>query len=261
MSLKGKLANKAAGVGAHAAEAAAERAQQAAQSATTRYRGLRMLFKEEDGPVTIENLLAAMVAAVRSDEHDEDRSSRDVYKIARSRRRRLGLMSFGAGPLAGAATQAVDLYTEMATFCDVAALHGHNLSEHQVAAHMLAIWGIVPDLAEAHAIMRSEAPQSLGDMLKDRVRSSTDKYIPDSSDKKGAVLALFNARHILDDGKTAVGAGKAAMGGGSVKGVVFAGHRTKQVIKLSERQLSLSASPGDQGQPAGLTGLPSGTDR
>ncbi len=61
MSLKDKLANKAVSVGAHAAEAAAERAQQTAQSAATRYRGLRELFKEEDGPVTIENLLAAMV--------------------------------------------------------------------------------------------------------------------------------------------------------------------------------------------------------
>jgi hypothetical protein len=78
-----------------------------------------------------------MVVAVRSDEHEDDRSSRDVYKVARSRRRRLGPMSLGAGPFAGVATQAVDLYTEIATFCDVAALHGHRLSDQEIAAHML----------------------------------------------------------------------------------------------------------------------------
>jgi hypothetical protein len=200
-----------------------------------------------------------MVAAVRSDEHEEDRSSRDVYKIARSRRRRLGMMSFGAGPLAGAATQAVDLYTEMASFCDVAELHGHKLSEYEVAAHMLTLWGIVPDLAEAHAIMRSEAPQTLGAMLGKRVRSSADKYIPDASDRKAAVVALYNARNILGDGKAAVGAGKAAMGGGSVKGVVFAGHRTKQVITASELQLSLLASPHGQVQPESPTTDTDGT--
>jgi len=108
MSLKGKLANKAAAVGVSAAEVAASKI----EGAAVRYRGLREVFSEDDRGMTPENVLAGIVAAVRADEHDEERTSRDVFTTARSRRRRLGLLSFGAGPMVGVASQVVDLYCE-----------------------------------------------------------------------------------------------------------------------------------------------------
>jgi hypothetical protein len=228
MTIRGKLATRATALGAAAAEAAVVRAQHAG----ARYRGLRAVFKDEERPVTIENVLAALVAAVRADEHEEDRSARDVFKTARSRRRRLGLLSFGAGPMAGVATNIVDLYCETATVCDLADLHSIRLSEHDVGAHMLVLWGILDGIDEAEAVMQGTGTQSLTSIIGGRLHDGVADHIPDKLTKRTAVQVLSDARHLVDGARKEVGAG-------SIRGVVFTGHRTKHLIKQAERQLGV----------------------
>jgi hypothetical protein len=228
MSIRDKLAARATGLGTAAAEAAVTRAQHTG----ARYRGLQSVFKDEERPVTIENVLAALVAAVRADEHEEDRSARDVFKTARRRRRRLGLLSFGAGPMVGVATHVVDLYCETATVCDLADLHSIALTEHDIAAHMLVLWGILDGVDEAQAVMTGTGTQSLASIIAGHIHGGAAEHIPDKLTKRAAIQALWDARHLVDDARNAARAG-------SVGGVVFTGHRTKQIIKKAELQLGV----------------------
>jgi hypothetical protein len=228
MGIRRRIAARATGLGTAAAEAAVVRAQHAG----ARYRGLRAVFKDEELPVTIENVLAALVAAVRADEHEEDRSARDLFKTARSRRRRLGLLSFGAGPLVGVATHIVDLYCETATVCDLADLHSIGLTEHDVAAHMLVLWGILESVDEAEAVMTGTGTQSLSSIVGGRIHGGVADHIPERLTKRAAIQALWDARHMVDDARKTAGSG-------NVKGVVFTGHRTKQLIKKAELQLGV----------------------
>jgi hypothetical protein len=228
MGIRDRIAARATELGGAAVEAAVV----GAQHASARYRGLRAVFQDEERPVTIENVLAAIVAAVRADEHEEDRSARDVFKTARSRRRRLGLLSFGTGPLVGVATHIVDLYCETATVCDLADLHSIDLTEHHVAAHMLVLWGILESLDEAKAVMTGTGSQSLSSIIGGRVHGGVAEHVPERLTKRAAIQALWDARHLVDDARKATGSG-------SVKGVVFTGHRTKQLIKKAELQLGV----------------------
>jgi hypothetical protein len=226
MGIRGQIASRAATLGTVSSEVAVARAQHAG----ARYRGLRSVFEDEGTPITPENLVAGLVAAVRVDEHEEDRTARDVFKAARSRRRRLGLLSFTTGPLVGVATHVVDLYCETATLCDLAELHSIDLTERDVASHMLVLWGIVENIDEAQAVMASTGAQSLAGIIAERVGSQVGDRLPEHLSKRAAVKALWEARDLVGDTRKAAGAG-------SVGGVVFTGHRTKQVIKKAELQL------------------------
>jgi hypothetical protein len=228
MGIGDRLAARAAALGT----AVLDRAIVRAQHAGARYRGLRAVFEDDERAVTIENVLAALVAAVRADEHEEDRSARDVFKTARSRRRRLGLLSFGAGPLAGVATLIVDLYCETATVCDLADLHSIELTEHDVAAHMLVLWGILGSVDEAKVVMLGDGTQSLASIIAGRLHDGAAERIPDKLTKRAAIQALSEARHLASNARKAAGTG-------SVRGVVFTGHRAKRLIKTAELQLGV----------------------
>ena len=193
---------------------------------------MRSVFEDDEQPMSMEQVLAALVAGVRADEHEEDRSARDVFKVARRRRRRLGLLSFGAGPMVGVATHIVDLYCETAIVCDLADLHSISLTERDVAAHMLVLWEIVDRVDEAEAVMVGTGAESLASIIGGRVQAGVVVRIPDRLTKRAAVQALADARHLVSDAREAAG-------DGSVRGVVFTGHRTKKLIKRAELQLGV----------------------
>src|SRR4051812_9315327 len=92
-----------------------------------------------DGSASPEGFVLGLVRTAR-DPEDETLTAKQVHKDARKRRRRLGIASFAAGPLAGAAGEATDLYTETASICDLVDLHGLALSDLEVGAHMLVLW-------------------------------------------------------------------------------------------------------------------------
>jgi hypothetical protein len=228
VGIRGRIASGAGALGSTALHAAATRAQRIEAG----YRGLRSVFEEERTSATFEALLAGLVAAVRADEHEEDRSARDVLKIAASRRRRLGLLSFGAGPLAGVAGHVVDLYCETATFCDVAELHTIELTDQQVAGHMLVLWQLLDDLGEAQAVVAGTGTRSLRFIVGERVGAGLKERLPEEPTRRAAVKALWDARSL---------AGEVRKGSviGNVAGTVLTGPQTKRLIRKAEAQLGV----------------------
>ena len=208
----------------------------AAQRASGGVRGLRALFEGEDEQSTsLERVLLGVVGAVRDDNRDEDddeRTARDVFETARRRRRRLGLMSFGAGPLVGVANQLVDLYCETAVVCDLVDVHDLVLEDQQIAAHMLLLWSITESLDEAQATIDGSGPRSISDHLSLRLREHAKEYLPKKQTKRSAIRALWKARGIAGDVRDAAGAG-------AVGTAFFPGKRTKQVIARAELQLGV----------------------
>jgi hypothetical protein len=232
MGLRDRLEKKASDLGESVLTATPEYVRRAEDG----FRGFRGMWKDDDRSLTIEAFLLALVRAVRDDDPDGYRSRRDLYVQARKRRRRLGLVCFGAGPLAGVANRVADLYCETATLCDVAALHDLSLSDEQAGAHLLVLWGVTDDLGAAERAMGGGEP-AVASILGARLASDTDLQMPENLTKASVAKLLWDV-HQLDVADTVVGAKKAATTG-SVRAVAFTGHRVKKVIKRSEIQLEV----------------------
>jgi hypothetical protein len=199
-------------------------------------RGIRAMFRDDDGQqLSVERFLLVLIQAVRDDERREGQGARDLYVSARKRRRRLGLMSFGAGPLVGVANQLADLYCETATFCDVAAHKGWNLSDEQVGAHMLVLWGVSDDHEAARRAMAGEPP--VAEILASRLREQAAGQLPDTLTKRSITKALWDVRGAIGDARKGTTTD-------AVKTVAFTGHRTKKLIKQVEAQLETGARDG-----------------
>lgn len=232
MGLRDRLEEQAARVGDHARTVvASERVRHAGES----FRGFRAMLTDEREQ-SIEVYLLALVRAVRDDERDEEQSSRDVYVRARKRRRRLGLISFGAGPMVGAASRVADLYCETATVSDVADLHGLDLSDEQVGAHMLVLWSIAEDFVRAEGAMRGEPP--VAEILGVRLSEFLGLELEAQPTKLAIAKAIWEVQrldlvNVADDAKKMIG-------GQPIRSVAFTGHRTKKVIKKAEAQLGVS---------------------
>ena len=194
------------------------------------FRGLRALFADQDRPLSVEGFLLALVRAVRDDERVVDASRRDIYVLARKRRRKLAVVSFGAGPLVGVANQLSDLYCETAIICDLGILHRLSLSDEQVAAHMLVLWAVVEDIGVAEQAITGEP--SLTRMLGTKLRDRANEQLPDRLTKRSITNALWDVRNAT---------GEVRRGGlwDAIRTVLFTGHRTKNFIKRAEVQLGV----------------------
>jgi hypothetical protein len=230
MGLRERLEEKATLLGESARKAAnSAPAQRLGES----FRGLRKMFDgDAEQSLSIDQFLLSLVRAVRVDGQAEERSKRDVYVTARKRRRRLGLISFGAGPLVGVANQVADLYCETAVVCDIAALHGLEMSDEQVAAHMLVLWEVTDDLDVAQRALRGAPP--IADLVGVKLMERADEHLPERFTKRSVAKALWDLRGSVGDAR------KEATSG-AVRTVAFAGHRTKKLIKQTEIQLGLRA--------------------
>lgn len=203
-----------------------------AQRVEEGFRSLRELVGGNDEQAfTIEGFLLALVRAVRNDEREERLRAREVYTTSRKRRRRLGLMSFGTGPMIGVANQLSDLYCETAIICGVAEQYGLELGDEQLAAHMLVLWGIVGTFEEAERAM--EGNPAVAGILARKLRDRLGDHLPENLTKRSAVKALWDMRSSLEDGRKAGSSG-------AVRTVVFTGFHTKKVIKRVEAQLGVA---------------------
>lgn len=216
--------------------AGSERVQRAGES----LQGFRHLVADEERRSSLEAYLLALVDAVREDEREEDRSRREVYVQARKRRRRLGLISFGAGPLAGVASRVADLYCEVATVCDVADFHDLRLSDEQVGAQVLVMWSIIDDLEQAEGAMRGEPPlaQTLAGRLGERFDLKAEADLSEMSSVEMAKL-LWEARSMEGELRDSLTGARDAASGQPIRSVAFTGHRTKKLIKKVEKQLGV----------------------
>jgi hypothetical protein len=232
MGLGDRLKTKAVELGGSATAAAPEYVRRAEGG----YRGFRGMWNDDGRPVTAEVFLLGLVGAVREDDPEQYRSERDLYVKARSRRRRLGLMCFGAGPFAGLANRVADLYCEIATVCDLASLHALSLSDEQVGAHILVLWGITDDLDGAERAMAGGEP-SAGSILSGRLAQGTDLQMPETLTKTSLAKLLWDVRQ-LSPGEAVLSAKKATTTS-PVRAVAFTGHRVKKLIKRVETQLGV----------------------
>lgn len=235
MGWRQRLEAGAERIGSRAQEAASAHAKRVGESLA----GFRAVLADEEKVLSVEAYLLALVRAVRDDE-DGDWSMRDLYVRARKRRRRLGLLSLGTGPLAGVANRAADLYCETATVCDISELHGLGLDDEQVAARMLVLWSVVGDRAQAEATMRGEP--SITSLLEARLRESglyerAAEIVPNELTKRSVAKMLWQVQDLglgeaLDDGRKAAG-------GQPIRSVAFTGHRMKKFIKRAEAELGV----------------------
>ena len=109
---------------------------------------LALLRMEDDQPITLEALVVLLVDAVHKDGEGRELTDRDVYKAAKRRYRRLGTVSIPSGPIGG---HLVNLYCEAATLCDIVELRAAPLTDEEIAAHLLVLWGAMPDTTSATA--------------------------------------------------------------------------------------------------------------
>jgi hypothetical protein len=242
MGLRDRMEAGAARLGGAARDATREAASAGLRRAPDEgFRSFRELFDDDDErPVRIERFMLALVATVRGDEIEKDRDARDVFETARRRRRGLGFVSFGTGPLVRVSNQVADLYCDTATVCDLAEVHRLGLDDEQIAAHMLVLWGVADSFADATGAMNDATGLSIAGLLHRRlVLGAGGDYdgdaTPEKMSKLEAVKALWNARDALGDARDDARKG-------ALSTIVFTGKHTKELIERAEFQLGVTGT-------------------
>lgn len=228
--LRSKLADAAGKTKAAAADGAGAAAAKAKEALESRSGGagprlLALLRMDDDEPVTIEALVVLLVDAVRKDDEARELSDRDVFKAAKRRFRRLGVLSLPTGPVGW---RVVGLYCEAATVCDIVELRGEPLSDEAVAAHLLVLWGAMADLASAEAAIAGTGPSVLQALVL-RYRSKVTERLPDPMTKRAVVTLIWKQRDLMSDVREAATPG--------VRENVFPGKRVKAFIAQAHAQL------------------------
>lgn len=243
MGIRDKLAAKAD----QARDAAVSRAREAADSAkdvagsardaaTARARDVvsarvegsalvGFLRMDDERRITIEAVTVLLVAAVRKDE-ERELSDRDVLKAARRRYRRLGTLSLPSGPLGGVV---VNLYCEAATLCDVVELRGTPLSDQAVAAHLLVLWGVTPDVQAAANAISGLGPNAAAILAVRARERAAEIELPDPMTKRGALLALRRLRGVAEEAGEVEGTG--------IRERLFPGRRVAAFVEEAGAQL------------------------
>lgn len=193
------------------------------------FTGLREFARSGDDKVSVELYLERLVSAVRKDDVSEDRSARDVYLDAKRRRRKLGLASIGTGPFSAVTSQAVDLYCEVAILVDLVDVHHLALTDREVAAHAVLMWGFTDSYPVAESAMNSNPP--VADLVAKRLGTAAGDRMPEKMTTRGVSSALWKAR-------SDISAVRKSTTTGAVKGAVFTGRSTKNAIKRIEEQLT-----------------------
>ena len=202
------------------------------QSVAETFAGLKALFTDEDErEFVVERMLVTLVRTVRDDD-DEPLTDKDVEKAAKRRSKRARRTALLAGPMAGTANQLVDLYCETATVVDLDRLHRLGMSDERIAAQMLVLWDITPDIATAEASILGTGP-SVQTLLTQRFSAAAAERMPETKTKTAAIKAIWKARGLAGDMREKV------MGERNISGVFFAGKRVKEFIARAEAALGV----------------------
>jgi len=241
MSLSDRLRAKALDAAERAKAAAAEGADRAVsgvrESLEARLDGagprlLALLRMDDDQPISIEALVVALVDAVRKDGELRELSDRDVLKAAKRRYRRLGTISLPAGPIGG---HLVNLYCEAATLCDIVEVRRAPLSDEEITAHLLVLWGAMADVTGATAAVQGTGPSVLATLVA-RAKGRVKLPPPGQATKRSAVVALWSVRGALGDAREIETPG--------VRENLFPGSRVKAFIAEANRELDGELRPG-----------------
>jgi hypothetical protein len=244
MALSDRLRAKALEAAEKAKVAAADGAAKAAATARETLesssdgagpRLLALLRMDDEHPITLEALVVLLVDAVHKDGEARERSDRDVFKAAKRRYRRLGAVSLPTGPLGG---HVVKLYCEAATLCDIVELRTAPLSDEEIAAHLLVLWGAMPDTTSATAAIDGSGPSVIATLAlrgKDRLGLSAAGNL---ATKRAVITTLWRLRPsglrgALEDAREAATPG--------IRENLFPGGRVKAFIAQAHEQLDAPA--------------------
>jgi hypothetical protein len=180
----------------------------------------------DDQPIRIEKLLVLLVSAVHSDSPRE-LSKRDVKRAGKRRHRVVGGFGMLGGP---AGIYAASLLSEAQIVCDVADRHALDLTNDELAAHLLVLWNAMPDHASALAAIDRSGP-SVASHLALRSRGRLVEIPPTEMTKRQAVQTLWRARGVAKD--------VTLPGSARPKDVLLPGGRVKTVINAAERQFGV----------------------
>lgn len=224
MGLRDRLKEEVAKAGATASEKAREVAAGASESMGPRLTALVKM--DEDRPLTPESFLLKLVDAIRRDE-PRGLLDKDVRKAAKRRQRVAG----GIGTLGGLpGLHVASLYCEAALLCDVAELHELDLTDEQVASHLLVLWNAMPELEAAEAALAGTGESVISRMASD-FSDKVGLKPRDEMTKKDTVQMLWRARGAIED--------VAAPESASPRDVLLPGKRVKAITEAAERQLGV----------------------
>jgi hypothetical protein len=195
---------------------------------------LALLRMDDEQPITLEALVVLLVDAVHKDGEARELSDRDVYKAAKRRYRRLGAASLPTGPLGG---HVVKLYCEAATLCDIVELRAAPLGDEEIAAHLLVLWGAMPDTTSATAAIDGSGLSVIATLAlrgKDRLGLTAEGL----ATKRAVITTLWRLRGsglrgALDDAREAATPG--------IRENLFPGARVKAFIAEAHEQLDAPA--------------------
>lgn len=155
---------------------------------------IKALADNPDQPMTIEALILVLVETVRSENNGNRPTSRDEVKAFYATRQKVIAWLSKVGPLGAAGGSLAALYNDAAILCDVADINHLNLSQDDLAAHVLVQWRIMPNHARGLAAMRTAAGESVADYLKARLPTGDTAENPDRMSKREVVVLLWKLR-------------------------------------------------------------------
>ncbi len=132
----------------------------------------------------------------------------------------------------GVATKLVDLYCEAATVSELADLYRLGLSDQEIAAHLLMLWGITEDAEEADAAVDPTRAGTIAGLV---IGQAREKVVVDPSDS-ATVLRAGRALWTLRGSVVGTERPTTAQ---SVRGWLFARRRAKQLVTRAKQQLAV----------------------
>jgi hypothetical protein len=192
-------------------------------------RFIALMKMDDSRPLTPESFLVMLVDAVRGDEGREMRH-RDVRKAAKRRQARLGKLCVFGG---ATALYLLSLYCEVAVLCDVERAHQLDLSDEEITAHLMVLWRLMPEHADALAALRDEGP-SIFDRAAEHVRTNVVAGAADDGQitKREALMLVWRLRGAYGEIELP--------GSASPRDVFLPGARVKALTAAAEEQLGVS---------------------
>jgi hypothetical protein len=217
---------------AESEQAVAARHLAAAQIARLGPRLTEVIDLDDEQPLTPEILVMKVIRAVHDDDEVE-RSLKDVRGTGKRNERlaaAAGIVGGGIGCIIA------DLYADAALYWMLADCFDLEVSDGDVAAHLLVAWGAIPDHRVARAVMDPAAEVTIADVARRRFQEGALELVT----KRDSVQALWRlrsgiARVPLFDLST-------------FHDVFFVGKALQQRLDTAALQLGLSA--GDVRKPS-----------
>jgi hypothetical protein len=202
------------------------------------------LMTSDDARLSVEAFVVLLLDTMNADEDDDAPTAKEVERAGRRRARRAGVLGMFGGP---AGLCLASLYSEAMLVCDIVDRHGLELTDEQIAAHLLVLWGLSPNLGEATAAIEGTGPSVAAQVLDDRV---LDGKKVDELNAKDAVLVLWRMRQLFDPDELP--------GTTKLRHVALPKRRVRRVTEDVEAQLGVDSTTA--GAPAIEAGTTSSLD-